>query len=288
MKKWWVLATLLAVVVATMALPSMAWAQYPCLFYGTVKVNGELVGKGIEITAWVEGKQVGSTTTDEQSVYRLTVQLREAKEVSFKIGDPYNVWADQKATWVMFGNVEVNLTATTEGGGYPCLFYGTATVSGKPVAKGTEISAWIEGKKVASTTTGSGNLASNRFMLTVELKESKEVEVSFKIGELWANEKATWVQYGSVEINLTAAIEIELCAGVNPIYYTGATTSLPEALNNIKDLTEIIWARGRWTGCKWWFYLVKWGSGDIKQLEYGKVYIIVVKQACTWKLISSP
>jgi len=85
---------------------------------------------------------------------------------------------------------------------YPCLFYGTATVDGQPVEAGTEITAWVGDQQVGSTLTGQGDLAPDQYTLEVELEPP--AEVSFKIGELWANETATFVQYGAVEVNLTA------------------------------------------------------------------------------------
>jgi len=95
-------------------IPGIALAQYPCLFYGTVTVDEELVGAGVEVAAYVEGEQVASTTTDAEGKYSLTVSLESAKEVSFKILWEGN-WldAEQTAMWEMFAAKEVNLTAHT-------------------------------------------------------------------------------------------------------------------------------------------------------------------------------
>lgn len=82
----------------------------------------------------------------------------------------------------------------------------------------------------------------------------------------------------------TVTVLKSLYRGANPILYTGATTSLPEALTNIKSKTAVIWARGIWTGGEWWFYLVEWGVGQITRLEKGKVYIVVTREDCGWRL----
>jgi hypothetical protein len=76
--------------------------------------------------------------------------------------------------------------------------------------------------------------------------------------------------------------------GVNVIAYTGATTSLPEALTNIgpdgDDVVDGIFARGAWTGDEWRYYNVIIQYGTLSQLEAGRAYIIVVTQDCTWQL----
>ncbi len=106
---------------------------------------------------------------------------------------------------------------------YPGIFYGTAQVDGVAVDAETAISAWVASEEVASTTTGEGSLDSDAFALTVEL--AAPAEVSFKIGELLANETATWVQYGAVEIDLTASTSTALLVS---IAVTPATASIVE------------------------------------------------------------
>ena len=93
---------------------------------------------------------------------------------------------------------------TAQAAVYPCLFYGGVAVDGVAVDAETAISAWVEGELVASTTTGTGTLDSDQYCLAIEIEAP--AEVSFKIGELWAVETATWVQYGEVEVDLTATL----------------------------------------------------------------------------------
>jgi len=91
---------------------------------------------------------------------------------------------------------------------YPGLFYGTASVDDEPVDAGTEITAWVETEQVGSALTGPEGREPNEFILNVELEPG--AEVSFKIGELDAIETATFVQYGAVEVALTAYTEVTL------------------------------------------------------------------------------
>jgi len=100
-------------VTSVMAVPAMA-ATYPCLFYGTAEVDGAPVAADTEVTAWVEGVQVGSALTGAGTLdpdkFTLQVELDGPAEVSFKIGE---LNAAETATWVQYGQVEVNLTAYT-------------------------------------------------------------------------------------------------------------------------------------------------------------------------------
>jgi hypothetical protein len=79
---------------------------------------------------------------------------------------------------------------------------------------------------------------------------------------------------------------LELNEGINIITYTGATTSLPEALTNISELVDIIWARGIWTGGDWYrfFFYNGFPVGELEELEVGRAYIIVVSEHCIWEL----
>jgi len=89
-----------------------------------------------------------------------------------------------------------------------------------------------------------------------------------------------------VPVTLHVVPTLELVEGVNIIPYTGATTSLPEALTNIAELVEIIWARGAWTGGEWhrFFFYNGFPMGELQELENGRAYIIVVSEACIWEL----
>ncbi len=88
----------------------------------------------------------------------------------------------------------------------------------------------------------------------------------------------------SVTVTVVEPLTIQLWEGANPIYYIGATMALPAALTNISEKTEVIWQRDVSTGGLWEYYFVEWATGDITQLENGRVYIIVVSEDCTWEV----
>ncbi|MBA7650497.1 hypothetical protein ES703_58303 [subsurface metagenome] len=95
---------------------------------------------------------------------------------------------------------------------------------------------------------------------------------------------------GSAALSVVAVpITVELIDDVNIIPYTGATTSLPEALTNIgpegSGVVQIIWARAAWTEGSWLYYNAAIPWGTLTQLENGRAYIIVVSQDCTWEMI---
>lgn len=179
--------------------------------------------------------------------------------------------------------------------GYPCNFWGTATVEGEPVAAGTDITAWAGEEQIGSAPTGDRTLLDNEFSMGADYDESHGNVVSFKIGDLWASETAIWDRYGIVELSLTASSEpvtLDLVEGANIISYPGATATLAEALTNIGpeglDVAEIIWARAAWTTGDWWFYNVAQGHAspaEFTHLENGRAYLIVVSENCTWELL---
>jgi len=278
MPKWvaLIVAICLLVPLSVLAGPPMAAqaATYPCLFYGTARVDVEPVEAGTEITAWVGGEQVASTLTGAGGLpdnqYTLPVELENPVEVSFKIG---TLDANETATWVQYGSVEVNLTATTEEESevptYPCEFYGTTLVDDESVDAGIEITAWVVGEQVGSGLTGAGDLDANQFSLVAELEE--EAEVSFKIGALDANETATWVQYGSVEVNLTASTGVTYpCL----FYGTALVDNAPVAAG-----TEIIaWVGSEQVGS------ALTGAGDLDANQFSLVAELAASAEVSFKI----
>lgn len=87
---------------------------------------------------------------------------------------------------------------------YPCVFWGFASVGGVNVTADTEITAWVGAEQIGWALTGAGGLADNEFAMGAEYDETAGDEVSFKIGDLWAHQTATWERYGSVRVDLTA------------------------------------------------------------------------------------
>ena len=284
------LATCLLMTLGLLAGPPMAVqaATYPGLFYGTATVDDEPVQAGTEITAWVGTEQVGSAFTGVDNLdanqFALSVDLEAGLEVSFKIGE---LDAIETVAFVLYVPQVVSLTAYTEvtlvsiavtPGGASVLvgetrqFTATGTFSDDSTADITAEAAWTSSDTAVATvelglTTG---LALGTATITATLggiSESASLEVS-----------------ESVEV-----VTVELIEGVNIIPYTGATTSLPEALTNIgpgdgSGVVQIIWARAVWTEGSWLYYNAAIPWGTLSQLENGRAYIIVVSQDCTWEI----
>ena len=97
----------------------------PSSFWGTVRINGQNVPVGTEISAWINGTRyawmASFTYPGWGSVYALDVpgdqigtpQIEGGKAgdmVRFKVG---NYWADQTALWCSGTNTRLDLTAST-------------------------------------------------------------------------------------------------------------------------------------------------------------------------------
>ena len=138
---------------------------------------------------------------------------------------------------------------TAQAATYPCLFYGTASVDNEPVAAGIEITAWVGTEQVGSALTGAGDLEANQFTLSVDLEPP--AEVSFKIGELDAIETAAFVQYGAVEVNLTAFTGVTLVSiAITPesaSVLVGGTQQFTATGTYSDDSTADITAEAVWT-----------------------------------------
>ena len=100
---------------------------------------------------------------------------------------------------------------------------------------GTEITAWVGGEQVASALTGAGGLDDNQYTLPVELENP--VELSFKIGVLDAAETATWAQFESVEVNLTATTEEEPEVPAYPCEFYGTALVDDESVTASIEIT---------------------------------------------------
>ena len=107
----------LLALVALVLLPAIAVTQGglqpPCRFHGTVQVNGANVSDGTVITAKIWNYTYTTTTND--SSYAVTMAQPEGKSfegqaVTFMIG---TATASQTGTWLIGGNVAVNLTNGT-------------------------------------------------------------------------------------------------------------------------------------------------------------------------------
>lgn len=182
---------------------SIALAQPPvAVFYGEVKLDGTPVPDGTEISAWIEGEKVAETSASS-SKYKLKIVQPEGKnfenkKVRFKVGKDF---ATEVGVWAAGEIFNLNLNAVSMAPRV-AFFRGTVRINNDTVADGTEISAWIDDEKVASTTAEDSS-----YFLRVEQPRGRHFEgksVVFKIGEIIAEQTAVWQAGAEVELNLTA------------------------------------------------------------------------------------
>ena len=194
--------------------------------------------EGALVTAWVEGAWAASTTVQDGS-YVLFVDQGGGgsyigKTVNFKIGD---LDANETGIWEIGGGDGINLTAALRPapdpsaslhqvhlrGGLlaqavpPHVFVGTAFVCGsatpaptplppggcQPAADGALVAAWVGESLVASSTVQDG-----RYILFIDQGAGEAFSgktVTFKIGDLDANETGIWEAGGGNDLDLTSA-----------------------------------------------------------------------------------
>ena len=94
-------------------------SSMPCRFRGTIQLNGANVADGTIVTAIIAGDEYTTMTPAEgygPSTYAIKIIPPEGTSytagavVTFKIGD---YTAVQTGSWVIGGNVELNLTASS-------------------------------------------------------------------------------------------------------------------------------------------------------------------------------
>jgi len=85
----------------------------------------------------------------------------------------------------------------------PAVFGGTVSWDGTPASDGTMVSAWIDGKEVASATAADGSYA----LIISEPQGSSFTgkKITFKVGPGTATQTATWEAAGGDVLNLKAA-----------------------------------------------------------------------------------
>jgi len=136
---------------------------------------------------------------------------------------------------------------------YPCVFYGFASVAGVPVAAGTNISAWVGVEQIGWALTGVDTLDDDQFVLDALYDQQAGDVVSFKIGALWANETALWVNWGAVPVNLTAGVPEVPVIAYSPTMFE---FTAEEGGANPASKTLQIWNSGVGT-LEWW---LGWGE----------------------------
>jgi hypothetical protein len=105
---------LIAVIIAVMAFPAIALAQPvpPQVFVGSVTQGDVPAPEGTEVTAWIDGAQVGAGTVTDGQYKVLVVQPQDQsfvdKTVTFQAGGED---VPETAIWQVGGASEVNLSA---------------------------------------------------------------------------------------------------------------------------------------------------------------------------------
>lgn len=105
---------LIAVIVAVMAFPAIALAQPvpPQVFVGSVTQGDVPVPEGTEVTAWIDGAQVGAGTVTNGQYKVLVVQPQGQsfvdKPVTFQVG---GIDVPETSIWQVGGASEVSLSA---------------------------------------------------------------------------------------------------------------------------------------------------------------------------------
>jgi len=104
----------------------------------------------------------------------------------------------------------------------PSVFGGTAILDGATAADGTEVSAWIDGAKVATTTVNPNGNNPGNYALKIPQPPGRSYngqEVAFRIGDFTTAEIGTWEGSGGGILNLTAssAPPESTSAPINPL-----------------------------------------------------------------------
>lgn len=220
---------IIATLLAAMPLAAQAQKPPPQIFVGAARVNGFPVAATIPITAWVDNRQVGETTTQSEGEFVLQVSGGEGT-LSFRIGE---LTADQRVPWVL-GGLTRGFVLTANDATDPCFtipkgaaalaevdhpfreIIGKATVNGLPAPPGTPITAWDNritvwdnrpfSRQVGYAVTG----AEGNFTLQIIARYEF---LSFRIGKLPT--KMSYLLGETIENNFTANLEVSsLCRGV--------------------------------------------------------------------------
>ena len=212
------LATMMVVVALTAS--DVALAQQPpslpCRFFGPVTVDGVNVPDGTQVTAWIEGALLQTTSTSTsgtESVYVIDIPADdpvtaekdggvEGDTVLFSIAPGAQELAGPSATWTAGAVIEHPLALGYEGGGStepPCRFYGTVQVNGAYVPDGTLITAWVEGDVtwVSASFTYTGSTTESVYVLDVPGDDPLTTE---KDGGVENDVVSFSVKYGGIDL----------------------------------------------------------------------------------------
>ena len=204
----------LALVVGlVMAFPAAALGQplQDHLSRVTVMIDGANAPDDTDVTAMIGGEEVAvAMTTDGVAIIKIPgTNATTGKEIHFRVGD---VMADEVDTWETGGHLDKSfqISLTTYVPPPPAvpdhLSRVVATIDGANAPDGTVVTALIDGAVVATATTTDGIA----FIKIPGTGATVGKEISFRVGDVMADETDTWEQGGhrdkKFEISLTTHV----------------------------------------------------------------------------------
>lgn len=166
-----------------------------CGFNGYVAIDNASVPDDTVISAWIDGKLVGSAATTGSAYEMIVSGEYTGKVVTFKIG---SYKATQTSIWESGADIVAGLSVRL--GPPVCGFYGTVTHSEGSVPDDTSVLALVDGTVVGSTTvTGSWY----NLLLTGEYSGKT---VHFKVGSDQVLETSIWQRGGNTNVDLTVIV----------------------------------------------------------------------------------
>ena len=204
----------LALVVGlVMAFPAAALGQplQDHLSRVTVMIDGANAPDDTDDTAMIGGEEVAvAMTTDGVAIIKIPgTNATTGKEINFRVGD---VMADEVDTWETGGHLDKScqISLTTYVPPPPAvpdhLSRVVATIDGANAPDGTVVTALIDGAVVAAATTTDGIA----FIKIPGTDATVGKEISFRVGDVMADETDTWEQGGhrdkKFEISLTTHV----------------------------------------------------------------------------------
>ena len=180
-----------------------------------VTINGERAPDDTKVTAIMDGADVATaTTTDGVAFLKVPgTNANVGKEISFRVGD---VMADEVETWARGGHLDKNFEIAITN--YvpqpppvpPHISRLLVSIDGLPAPDGTVVTAWMDGRQVATAVTASG---AAYIRIEGDGSDSGRI-ISFSIGvltggvieELDAIEADFWEQGGHVDKNFSISV----------------------------------------------------------------------------------
>ena len=177
----------------------------------TVTIDGANAPDDTVVTAFIGAKEVATAmTTDGVAIIKIPgTNATTGREISFRVGD---VVADEVDTWETGGHLDKSfqISLTTYVPPAPAIpdhqSRLVVTINGEMAPDGTVVTAIMDGADVAMATTKNGIA----FLKVPGTSANIGKEISFRVGDVMADETDTWEQGGhrdkKFEISLTTYV----------------------------------------------------------------------------------